>query len=1476
MGVRPGRGRDDQPTLAGEPEPVAPEFDSERTLADALEGSSLTMPDPSADAEAGPSVDPFARTENASDVTIASGPAPPRSMRRAVPVVPGFEVYGELGRGAMGVVYHARRVLLNRPCALKMVLAGEHASPEIAVRFLAEAESVARLRHPNVVQIYEIGELDGLTYLELEYVEGGSLESRLDGVPWPPREAAALVEPLARAVEEAHRLGIVHRDLKPGNILLAADGTPKLSDFGLAKSLESNTGLTRTESVLGSPSYMAPEQAEGHSREVGPAADVYSLGVILYETLTGRPPFRGATVLQTLELVKSAEPVSPMRLVPGTSRDLETICLKCLQKEPARRYATAGDLADDLRRFLQGDPIHARRSGLLERSWRWARRHPAQASALGIAIVSLLVVTVLSTTFAVLQSQSRQRILALLGESRAQSTKLAVERGITLIDQRDGAGGLLWLARALRNDPSDGAGLHHAIRMNMARAAREQITAPRALLEAHGSGRVVGVAFHPEGRLAVVGRGNGTVETFESGTGQPLAPAFSVTAEKSRLTALAFAADGQRLLVGTARRPQSPSQSQDQESQVTGSVRAWDTAAGRPLGKAVAVPGAPEAFSPDGRLVASVVEDSTLEIRDIATGKLVGKSLVHDRDVSCVAFSPDSRSVLTGTAPADRPNMSRALRWDVATGGLAWSTEPHPGWHIYGVAWSPDGKTIATAANDRHVRLFDAAGGKLVGTPWENPEQVSRVAFSPDGRTVAAGMGLMTGGATERAELRLWDRASGRPLGPDLAHEGGVLDVAFSPDGGSLLSGGSDGTAYLWQLPEGPPVGRPLSGARGDICVTFTPDGRTLFAGGFSDSAVPYDVATGRRAGPALEHGKFVWRIAVSPDGRTVATGGGTPASTNQHRRGFGDARLWDRATGKPLGPPMTHDTDRVREVVFTPDGKALVTIDLKKIRFWDPKDGHSLGADFDLAPEGVAAMALAPDGRSLVVADFKQTLYLWDLVKMRSTVLRAQAHKAGIMRVAISRDGRYVATASWDKTARVWEVSTGAPHGPLLRHEGAIHDVAFSPDGLTVATAGEDEMVRLWDRATGTRIGQPLDLHDGANALTFRPDGRTLAIATLAGTTLWSVPEPAQGGVPVLARWAEAITGRVLDNEGAVTPMDLALWRERRRPSADPAKAQDPVPRPPDADLLRHLALADLAEDQENAFAALWHLDRLIAARPADGSLLVRRVRALGHLGRSAEADRGLDQALERVDDGPTLIELARALLKAGRKEAAARAYTRALEYTEGASELADLADELARDGSWKEAASALARSTAADRSRFDRWYNLALARLVQGDLEGYRAACRGLLAAAGSPVPRGQENTIAWPFALGPAGSADDLATPIKLAEAAVASASRATKPGLLNTLGGVLLRAGRDDEAIRSLEQGIQLGGGRSSPQDWAFLALAYHHIGRADAAKLHADKLAEWRRDTSKPFWENVEIQILRREVETALEKHETVP
>jgi serine/threonine-protein kinase len=346
--------------------------------------------------------------------------------------VPGYEIVGELGRGAMGVVYKARQVALNRWVALKMVLAGAHASKALLDRFRAEAKAVAVLQHPNIVQIYEVGERDGLPYFSLEFVDGGVLSEKVHRQPQPPKEAAHLVETLARAMYYAHQNGVIHRDLKPSNVLLTAGGIPKISDFGLAKQLEGDGSQTKSGTILGTPNYMAPEQARGEIHNVGAPADIYSLGAILYELLTGRPPFEAATIMETVMCVTRDEPVPPSRLQAKTPRDVETISLKCLEKDAGKRYATAEALAEDLRRYLVGDPILARPISAPERLWRWCRRNPRVAALSATVFLLLVLVTIGSvmSTFWIRQESAAKDVALELADKNAADARRQAEKAM--------------------------------------------------------------------------------------------------------------------------------------------------------------------------------------------------------------------------------------------------------------------------------------------------------------------------------------------------------------------------------------------------------------------------------------------------------------------------------------------------------------------------------------------------------------------------------------------------------------------------------------------------------------------------------------------------------------------------------------------------------------------------------------------------------------------------------------------------------------------------------------------------------------------------------------------------------------------------------------------------------------------------------------------------------------------------------------
>ena len=432
--------------------------------------------------------DPPPSVSWANEPSGADGPVNQRNVTSSAPyrLAPaGYEILAELGRGGMGIVYKARELRLNRLFALKMLLSGASASPRELDRFRREAEAIAQLQHPHIVQIHEIGEHEGTPYLALEFVEGESLARNLAGTPQLARRAAELVGMLARAIHAAHTVGIIHRDLKPANVLLTGSGEPKITDFGVAKRLDGEVAFpTVTEQFLGTPSYMAPEQAvrrrsllpkhTDHTVASG-AFDIYSLGAILYEMLTGRPPFRAETPLETVLQVLHEEPVPPSRLRPKVPADLETICLKCLEKNPQRRYGTVLELADDLDRFLRLEPVRARPVSSSERLWRWCRRKRALAVAIGLASVAIATTIGLSISLAVHQYRAASRLSDVLKEVQArqrqvdqQTSHLAFQHGQALCEQGDVSQGMLWLARGLKSAAvAHDSDLEHAFRLNL-------------------------------------------------------------------------------------------------------------------------------------------------------------------------------------------------------------------------------------------------------------------------------------------------------------------------------------------------------------------------------------------------------------------------------------------------------------------------------------------------------------------------------------------------------------------------------------------------------------------------------------------------------------------------------------------------------------------------------------------------------------------------------------------------------------------------------------------------------------------------------------------------------------------------------------------------------------------------------------------------------------------------------------------------
>jgi WD40 repeat protein len=712
----------------------------------------------------------------------------------ALPAVAGYEVLGELGRGGMGVVYKARHVALNRVVALKMILSGGYASQEERQRFRAEAEAVAQLQHPNIVQVYEVGEYQGHPYFSLEFCPGGSLASRLDGTPWQAREAARLMETLARATQAAHAKGLVHRDLKPANVLLAEDGTPKVTDFGLAKRL-GEAGQTESGAVMGTPSYMAPEQAGGQSRQVGPAADVYALGAVLYELLTGRPPFRGATSLDTLWLVLNTEPVPVRQLQPKVPRDLETVCLKCLEKNVARRYGSAAALAEDLRRFGAGEPVAARPTGRLRRAAKWAQRRPAVAALLMLLIAAAAAALV----SAVMAVGARDDALRLANQEKQEREKAEwqlyanqVARAERELQDNDISQALTLLDASQPNL----RGWEYRYLLNQCRQ--------RVRLFGEPSHQIHSACFSPDGkRLASAGR-DGIVRVWDVAAG---AEALALRGHSYRVSSVCFSPDGRRLASATD----------------LGAVRVWDTATGAEALalKGLSRPFSSVCFSPDGKLLASAYLAEKVQVWDAATGT---ETLAFwHTGLTFVCYSPDGRYLAID-------GYRRVSVRDAATGTQTLVLETGP---VRSVCFSPDSKFLASLADDGTVRVWEVATRAerlaLKGHSGFNKS----VCFSPDGKLLASG-----GDRT----VRVWDVATGaekltlRGHAPFVASSttfrgvGYVTSVCFSPDGRRLASAYDDGTVRVWESATGAEA-LALKGHSGPISsVCFSPDGRRLAA----------------------------------------------------------------------------------------------------------------------------------------------------------------------------------------------------------------------------------------------------------------------------------------------------------------------------------------------------------------------------------------------------------------------------------------------------------------------------------------------------------------------------------------------------------------------------------------------------------------------------------------------------------------------
>jgi WD40 repeat protein/serine/threonine protein kinase len=989
-----------------------------------------------------------------------------------------YELRKLIGKGGMGLVYQAKQLSLNRLVALKMIRAGLWADDDEIRRFRNEAEAVANLDHSRIVTIHEVGQLDGQHYFSMKLVDGPSLADRLDRYTADPSAAAHLVADVARAVHHAHQRGILHRDLKPSNIVLDPEGRPHVTDFGLAKRIEGDSSLSASGAILGTPQYMSPEQASGRKGTITTAADVYGLGAILYATLAGRPPFQADDVVDTLEQVRGRAPERPSALNPRVERDLETICLKCLEKEPKRRYDSASALADDLERYLRGEPILARRTGPWERLRKWSRRHPAAAALVGMSGVAALTLAGLALALSIhsqLRSAYAEKDAALARELNFLYLNRVIFAERELNDNNP------YRAESLLDEcPEEQRNWewHH-----LKRLCHTELFS----VAAH-KGHVISVEYSPDGRLIAAGGSDG-LRICDAETGREVRRIQQTYPGECNA---AFSPDGKRtaLVTGARGRP--------------GRVQLYEVATGRPVLEIPLNAGnlAGICFSPDGREIAvtsgELESGGWVHIRDAATGRERRIIPLGDEPAYKPKFSPDGTQVLAVVGSSNpyfahgMPNQVRV--WDVASGRAIHRLVGHTAPTMW-AAFSPDGGRIVTSSYDATVRIWDASDGRCLSTYRGHADTVNGVAFSPDGQRVAS--------ASDDGSVRIWDAETGRDVLVLRGHRA-PYTLSFRHDGSRLATCGFDGQVKVWDSSAAKEV-RTLEAHKGPACAAFSHDGRRLVTGGedrmlkvwevhsgqllfsweghaatvcgvafnrdgsliasaagdWRRSDLPgevkvWDAATGRVIHSWQAHRGIAWTVAFSPDGLRLASGGGEFQTPGQ------EVIVWDVVTGHKL---RSFDGlgYGVAKVAFSPDGHQLAATVGNDIRMWDAETGRDLGALGSHA-DRVSSLAFSPDGRRVVSgSESDQTVKVWDAV-MRRELFILKGHKYLVFGVAFSPDGRRIASCGGDRTIKLWDSETGQELLALRGQAGYVRAVAFSPDGLRIASAHHSGQVKIWD----------------------------------------------------------------------------------------------------------------------------------------------------------------------------------------------------------------------------------------------------------------------------------------------------------------------------------------------------------------------------------------------------------------------------
>ncbi|MBI4658458.1 MAG: serine/threonine protein kinase [Verrucomicrobia bacterium] len=879
-----------------------------------------------------------------------------------------YELFEQIARGGMGVVYKARQVKLNRTVALKMILSGQFASKQEVLRFRSEAEAAANLRHPNIVAIYETGECEAQHYFSMEYVQGRNLAEIVRDGPLPAQRAARYAQIIAEAIHYAHQQGTLHRDLKPSNVLIDADDQPRITDFGLAKRVRGDFGLTVTGQVLGSPNFMPPEQTGARHAKVGPPSDVYGIGAILYHLLTGRPPFQAEAIEDVLLQLREKEPVAPRLLNPSVPRDLETICLKCLEKEPGKRYPTAHALAEELGRFLRDEPILARPATRFERGWRWCRRKPVIASLAAATAALVLVVAIGSPIAAFRISRSAQLLRQNLYVADMNVAQQALEE--------NDLGRVFDLLQKHIPKPSeeDLRGFEWCYLWK--RCEGDQIST----IHAHDVG-VSCLAYSPDGtRLASGGLYEDmTVKIWDVATKKLLTtlPMFDQGLYRN---SLAFSPDGRFLALAMGK----------------GKVGLWNLQAQSKIGD---FNGQMEnlafmTFSTQGDLLAAGTRNGRVRLVDVQTRREIDTFQAHTLSVSAMAFSPDGRKLVTGSMDQLIQVRDIAARTNLAT------YKGHRN-EIWQIAFAPDGRAFASASKDGTVRFWKAEP--------ETEESVGPYLGSPLGFS-ADSLHLITE-STNRT-IHIWDMVSRRETGSlQLSNAAQPLPMAMtstishrtiSDDKKLLTVGLTNGFVQLWNLQ----TGQLIETLPGDLTprktFAFSRDGRFLAVGGWK---LAESKATGavRVRDLKTRHTKVFSidaslsagyaPLALSPDGTLFATG------WTQNR-----TKLWDVRTQQEL-ITLAGPRGDLLSLAFSPDGKLLAGASRDNTAWlWEVPSGKE-HAILKAHKEAVAHVAFSPDGKTLITGGSDGLVQLWNVASTRA-VLTLRSPDASAIFAVFSPDG--------------------------------------------------------------------------------------------------------------------------------------------------------------------------------------------------------------------------------------------------------------------------------------------------------------------------------------------------------------------------------------------------------------------------------------------------------------------------------------